>query len=206
VPGKVARQRDEESEFRNVMRDLVRKCRRVQANRKYNASQLILYQRCNFWYDVVLAVGTSGTVAGWAIWQGPAGKVVWSLLGAVVALLAIVKPILQLAKKIEHYTQQHHQYTELFLTIDEIFTQAAISPGALSPTAKNLYITLDSRFGKITPNDDPRPSRRVMERCSAEVDREISEGMTVPYGLLEMFGSPEPSGAGTHTQTTPSVG
>src|SRR5260370_27215312 len=72
---------------------------------KYYANRLTFLRNINTLYEIVIAIGTSTAIAGWAAFQQvPLGKTSWAIFSGVVTVLVILKPILQIPKQIEEYT------------------------------------------------------------------------------------------------------
>jgi len=78
--------------------DLLRTAR---LNVKYYSARLAFFQRCNFLLELVLAItAPSSAVAGLWFWKTSTGEFAWTTLGVVAALAAVLKPLLQLDKKV----------------------------------------------------------------------------------------------------------
>lgn len=141
-------------------------------SRDYYACRLAQVKRWNFMYEIVLAVGTSGTVAGWYLWQTPAGKTSWALFAGLVAILSILKPILQLPKEIERYSKLHTGYSALFYDLREHVDEIQNDGGITESREKSLK-EARKRLLDLALQDDPKPSSRLLRQCQAEVNRLI---------------------------------
>ena len=76
-------------------------------NKEYFGERLYRAQRWNDILEIAIAVGTTGSgVSALTVWHvEPWGPFVWGSLTVVSAVLAVVKPIIQLNKRIERLTR-----------------------------------------------------------------------------------------------------
>src|SRR4051794_38123475 len=64
-------------------------------NARYYGCKLHRAQTLNMWFEIVLAVGATGSgVAGWSLWNEGSGKIAWAALAGVASVLAVVKPLI----------------------------------------------------------------------------------------------------------------
>jgi hypothetical protein len=81
---------------------------------------------------VVVGSATSG-VSGWAIWTWGYGQHVWLVIAAIATLLAALKPVLQINKKIELYGKlfggHRANYLAVQVLVERIQAQRAFTPG-----------------------------------------------------------------------------
>jgi hypothetical protein len=141
-------------------------------NCKYNAERLRRYRAFDATAEIVVALGTSTAIGSWAVWKTSFGNNGWTVLAAVAVVFSIVKPILQLAKSIEKYGRLYSGYSSLsvsfrFLT-DEIRLKRSIDESLLK-TINGLF----EQIRELAKDDDPAPSRRLLERLYAEVNNEF---------------------------------
>ena len=144
--------------------------RTVRMSRDYYACRLSQVKKWNLLYEVVLAIGASGTVAGWYLWQTPSGKTAWALFAGLVAILSILKPILQLPKEIERYSKLHTGYSSLYYDLREHVDEIQ-NDGGITTTRKTALMEASKRYKDLALQDDPNPSKRLLERCQSEVNR-----------------------------------
>jgi hypothetical protein len=85
-------------------------------NRKYYRHQLAVCKRENTVFEILIALGASGSgIAGRGVWVTDDGKVVWACLAGLAALLAVIKPFIKSSSKIENYTKLFTAHGEIFL-------------------------------------------------------------------------------------------
>jgi hypothetical protein len=68
-------------------------------NDRYWRFQAARYSKREKAVKIFLAITSSGTVAGWALWRG--APLVWQVLSAVSALLALALPVLDFTGQVE---------------------------------------------------------------------------------------------------------
>jgi hypothetical protein len=74
--------------------------RTARLNVKYYCGRLNKIQRLNFWMEFALAAtASSSAIAGFTLWKTTIGGWVWQVLGVIAAILAIMKPLLNLSEK-----------------------------------------------------------------------------------------------------------
>ncbi len=69
-------------------------------NERYWAHLSRNYHKQNRYIKIFLAIMASGTVASWSFWADI--QVLWKILSAIVAIIAIISSILKLETAIEH--------------------------------------------------------------------------------------------------------
>lgn len=146
--------------------------RNVQMSRDYYACRLVLFKRCNLVYETLLALGVSGTVAGWYLWQTPAGKTSWALFAGLVAIMSILKPILQVPKAIERYSKLQTGYCDLFYDQRELVDDIQINGGVTEAMTDSLAKSKE-RYRALALKDDAKFSQRLLRKCQAEVNRRV---------------------------------
>ncbi len=144
-------------------------------NRKYYGARLASLGRRSNALDVLVAVGTSGAVGGWHLWQSATGQTVWQLLAGAAALLALAKPFLQLPRQIERATRLFAGHGVAFYDLKAIVEEIARLED-LTPEMLARYAAVRERTKSLSPDDDPSPSRALVRRSYNEVLREIPAG------------------------------
>lgn len=140
---------------------------------KYYANRLTLYKRTNLAYEIILALGTSTAIAGWAIWQeSRAGKIFWPAFAGVVTLLAVIKPILQVPKEIENYSMLHTGYRALCLNLEAIVTDIRRKE-EMNPQAQQLLDAAEKQYQALALKDDVSPSKKLVRKCQNAVNQQI---------------------------------
>lgn len=143
-------------------------------NHRYYQCRLDSYKKWNLYYEIALAIGTSGTVAAWYIWKTPPGNTVWPIIAGLVALLSILKPILNLSKRVEALTKLHVSYTELFYDLDKvkrnIEADCIVTKEILEP-----YAEAHERIKGLALEDE-KPREKLLNKCYEHV-----ESITPPF-------------------------
>jgi hypothetical protein len=156
------------------LKQIYDKYRNLHMSRDYYACRLALYQRYNLIYEIALAVGTSGAVGGWYIWQTSAGKITWAVAGGGIALLAVIKPIVQLPKQIESYSKLHVAYSDLYYVYKTLIENVEVA-GGLTAAMEETVKSARSRYNDLALKDDPTFSTKLLQRCQGEVNRKVDK-------------------------------
>lgn len=144
---------------------------------KYYASRLTSVRRLNKIYEIVLAIGTSAAVAGWTIFQENPGKIFWAVFSGVITILVILKPILQIPKDIEDYTNLYTGYRALEVNLRAIVTKIRRQEGLTSQTIE-LFEATQKQYEGLSLKDEAKPKKRILDECRKEVEQEV------PFGSL----------------------
>lgn len=163
--------------LREQLSDIYRDYRNVCLSQKYYAYRLRRVNRVNRVYEIVLAVATSGTVAGaiadWSIWQTNYGRTVTLFAGAVIAIATVIKPVLKLPEEIQRLstleTSFHSLLLDFRLLIFEIKNKHALTEEILK-----TYKTTYGKVKELIHKEDPDPPDHIVKLLCEEVKREIS--------------------------------
>lgn len=85
--------------------DIYDEYRTARLNVKINEYRLAIYKRWNFGIEFILALTASSSVASFWFWQSPTGQVAWKYLFVLTAILAVMKPMLNLSGKIQKFSE-----------------------------------------------------------------------------------------------------
>ena len=142
-------------------------------NVKYYGYKLTVTNRCNAAADIVVVVGsaTSG-VSGWAIWSWGYGQDVWLAIAAFATLLAALKPVLQINKKIEMYGKLYGGHRANYLAVQALVERVQ-AERAFTPGLQAGYRAIYGRYTDLARDDEPNPSRRLITRFQSEVNVQI---------------------------------
>jgi len=142
-------------------------------NKKYYGRRLSRYRSYNFWMEMFIAVGATGSgVAGFAVWQIGYGQYVWATLAAISIILSIAKPLLRLSDEIEKYAKIYGEYAsasaKMEILVQDIQVHMAIPPNLLS-----VFDELRKRAAELVALDDPAPDPKLIRELQHEVNEQI---------------------------------
>ena len=157
---------------RGVVLDLYDLLRAARFNVLYYGRKLWWLQFWAVTFDVVIAVGTSSAVASLAFWSATGVKTVPLALGAVAALLSVVKPTLALPKRVERVSGLWSGYLGVFQTADQI-ARAVRTDEAMTNRQRTLLGNLHDRMDAFEKNDDPSPDSAKLADLQRQVNDEI---------------------------------
>lgn len=174
---------------RNELRRIYDSFRTALLNRKYYASRLQRYRRVNFSWECILAIGTSGTVAAWSVWNEGLGKIVWAVLGGTVAVLSILKPIVGLPKSIERFSKLWTGHSRIYYDIEQVVSDIKATR-RVTPEMLAVLSDARKRYRELALDDDVKPVERLRRKCFAEVKKEIPVS-SLWYPSLSVAGDKE---------------
>lgn len=140
-------------------------------NALYTGKRLTRVSRENTILEVSVAVLTA-VVAGLALLK-LGDDVMWAKGFAVAAaIVAAVKPVLQLNKAVLKYASQHAGYLDIYYGYKELVARVQVE-GRVTQNIWREHENLNKRYRDLAINSDPDPSLKFREALRAEVDREI---------------------------------
>lgn len=153
-------------------------------NRRYYSCLLARSKRVNLMLDVVVAIGTSGAIAAWNVWQHGPGTFVWKSLAAVATLVALVKPFLNLPKEIERYSELVTGWANVFYDLKQI-TVRMRTCGAITDEIWSAFEPTQQRVKELGVKDDPSIDKRLQRRCFEDIKKQIpSDALWWPEGKV----------------------
>ncbi|HJR07652.1 MAG TPA: hypothetical protein VJ842_10360 [Pyrinomonadaceae bacterium] len=159
--------RDELKRFYDAYRD-------AYMNEKYYARRLTRFRRLNDTYEAALAIGASGTIGSWQIWNtsGLGGKL-WAAFGGVVALMVVLKPFFRLASKAERSSKLYIGYKDLHFDLESLVEEVERNDFVITPEMQLLLTTAKKRYKTLALEDEIEPIRELVEECQKRVNEEV---------------------------------
>jgi hypothetical protein len=151
-------------------------------NRRYYSAKLARFQKYNSFMEIAIALGATGSggVAGLAIWGSITGQYAWLLITAVATILGIVKPVLQLGKEIEKYTNLFSGHSSVYFDLKYLVEDIEVSR-SIPPKTAEQYETIRKRIAELGGLHDPKPDEKLIQNLQAHINREIPpEKLWVP--------------------------
>lgn len=157
------------------LRRLYNNYRTTRMSRDYYACRLDYLQKCNVWYEVVLAIGAGGSaISGWYVWKTSAGAWVWAFIAGASAVLAILKPILQIHKQVERYSKLHTAYCDLTYDYEKLVDDIKATKGITQQSRESIDKTED-RYKELALQDDPKPGDKLLRECQLKVMKSVPD-------------------------------
>ena len=142
-------------------------------NRMYYGSRLASSRKTNRAIEIAVAVGSSGAIASWALWQSTdLGITAWAVLTGVSTVLAVVKPIVNYAKEIERYGKLFVGHGSLYYDLDSIVRHVAATKSVDDDDRARYERALDRR-NEMAGDDDPKPNRKLVLKLQDRVDQMV---------------------------------
>jgi hypothetical protein len=155
--------------------------RTARLNVKYLQRKLRTLKRVNLSYEIIMAVATSSTVAGFSFWQEGAGKAIWPGVGVVAALLSVVKPILKLPDTLQRKQELLASYMILDHDLNTIRVEIEFQKKYDEPLKGQFTRALQRKAELVQKDTGSTVSERLRRRCYSEVLRELpSKSFFVP--------------------------
>jgi hypothetical protein len=144
--------------------------RNAALNKDYYGKVLERYQTRNTILEILIAIGaTSSGISGLALWQvEPHGKIIWASITAVSGVLAVIKPFLQMNKKIERYSRLFSGHLENYLALGVLVAKIR-RKRALTEELVEEYELAERRFIELSRDDEPNPNVRIHRECEEAI-------------------------------------
>lgn len=156
----------------SFLNELYDQYRTAMLNRIYYGTRLANFKRWNLAHEIAIAIGTSSALAAWAIWKTDTGGKVWAIITGLATILAILKPILQLSKQIERYSKLFAGHGDVLFDLEALIRKVRSTKEVTKEMENNFNQAL-SRIKTLAPQDYPKPSRELLNRCYAEVNKQV---------------------------------
>lgn len=157
-------------------------------NVKFKAVYAALCARRVSWIGVfvssVVAIGTAGSIASWAIWQSYGA--VWAAVVASIQVIQILKPNIPYVGNDSESLETSHRFSRLFLDFELLWKETERGDITSEELDKRLYdlqvreLDIQEKFLTIKPN-----WRGLIEKSNKQKEHE----MTLAYPSLAKSGA-----------------
>lgn len=158
--------------IRNQLDDIYRDYRNVWMTKKHYEKRLKTVRTTNLIFEIVIAVGTSGTIAAWTLWKDPGLEYIWKVIGGIVALITVIKPFLNFPAEIERYTALATTYAGLGMDFQHLIFDIKVNRN-IDDTIRGTYKDICEKMKNIGVKEDAPPSAKKLRKICVEVNREI---------------------------------
>jgi hypothetical protein len=122
--------------------------------------ELLSEELMNFWsrFDtvstVLVAVTASGsTIAGWALWNEPAGKVTWGIISGIAALVSVVSGALRVSTRIKEQGDLRSSFIHLRVQLEDFCRSLSrIEIGEAKARYESLHAQFEANMDKTHPD------------------------------------------------------
>lgn len=160
--------------LRVQLRQIYNTYRTALLNRKYYGHKLSRYQDYNFYTEIAIAIGATGSggIAGLAIWGTITGKFAWLTISGGATVLSVIKPVLQFGKQIEKYTKLNTGHTSIYLELKAIVEDIERSR-SVPRKLEDKYSSIRLLIKELGGLDDPRQNDVLIRSLQSKVNEEI---------------------------------
>lgn len=141
-------------------------------NQKYHSHKLKVVKLQILYIDIAIIVGAAGSgISGWQLWESPCGLEIWGGITGFSALLATIKPILNLPSRVELYSKLYSGHSKIYNEIKALVMSIDRAP--LTEKESETFDDIFLRFGKLTELEEPISGRKLIKKLQKEVNIEI---------------------------------
>ncbi|HEY0323796.1 MAG TPA: hypothetical protein VGC66_22780 [Pyrinomonadaceae bacterium] len=163
----------DDNKFEGLSRKIYDDYRTALLNQLYYACRLARYKRYNLLYEIILALGTSGTIAAWYAWRTDTGKIAWAFYAGVVAILTVIKPIVNLPREIERFSKQNAGYRDVYYDLNQLIDDIELNL-YINGKMLDLYGATKKRSRELAPDDDPQSKEKLLRKIQFDVNKSKS--------------------------------
>src|SRR5262245_25802146 len=129
-----------------------------------------------FWTDVVTTIfAGSSAVAGFAFWKDPTGHQLWVVGTAIAAVLAAIKPLMQLPTKLKTYQELYFGYAGLDLDCDALKIRIH-QAREYNKVFRDAVIAIKDKERAVAVKAPPqKEDAPLVERIYAQVNKELTD-------------------------------
>ena len=160
---------------RHPVVDVYDQLRTARLNVRYFEADLKRLGKINFGIEVVLALAASSTFAGLWFWANAFGGMLWKIFSAIAAIIAILKPKINLTKIIQSKEVQLAGYRVLDHEFQKI-TILVNQRQRYDDELKKLFVDALDRKGELIKKDEQfKRDEKLVSRCYEQVLTELPE-------------------------------
>jgi hypothetical protein len=129
---------------------------------------------------VIVAITASGSaVAGWSLWSQPALRMVWLIIAAISAVLAIMHTSLNVPNRVKLWTESRVSTASLRIDLDTMRQNMRVERLFPIKEFQSTYSSLRKRFGEVLsgiPND-LLLTKRLRNMAQDELNQRIKDAI-----------------------------
>ena len=130
-------------------------------------------KRIHFYMEVFLAIFTSSTVAGFWFWGTLWGGYAWKIIGAIVAILAVLKPILKTADRIRKTTELLTDARAINHELNTICVLTRQSQEYKEEFKERLIKAMEYKGEFIKNYKERTANKKVVDQCDKRVRKDF---------------------------------
>ncbi len=104
----------------------------------------------------------------------PAGNATWFWFVGITGIISAVRPFLRISDRVKTYTKLWTGYSDLVLSYEHAVREIQAQQD-LTPAVEKELEQAGQRVRTLASDEDPRPKRRLMDRCEREVLKELPQ-------------------------------
>lgn len=161
---------------KNMSRDqhpvwtLYDKIRTACLNVKYYERRLQQVENINLCLEIILAISApTSAVAKLGFWNTQTGDAIWTVFGIIAAVVAVVKPLLNLSKRIKEYEATLFGYRILYSDLLDIRTTIEMTKKYDKKTEIEIQKTMQREKNLISKCPETCANQKIKRICEQEV-------------------------------------
>jgi hypothetical protein len=155
--------------------DVYDQLRTARLNIKYLQEKIRRLNRWNAFFEIVIAVTTSSTVAGFSFWRTVYGGSIWTTVGTIAAILSVIKPILKFPEQLRRKEELLASYHILDHDLNNIGIEIKHRKKYDDSLYKQFLRALERKAELMKQDTGSSIDERLRIRCRKAVEQELPE-------------------------------
>ncbi len=161
------------SNLNNPVWDVYDELRTARLNIKYLQTTIRRLNSWNTFFEILIAVTTSSTVAGFSFWKTAYGGGIWTAVGVVAAISSVIKPILKFPERIGRKEELLASYHILDHDLNTICIEIKHEKKYDDGLYKQFLRALDRKAELVKQDAASGVDERLRIRCREAVEQEL---------------------------------
>ena len=146
--------------------------------------ELLMYYLSGRWIkaDIVIRIlmtvtASGSTISGWALWQEPDFKIIWTIIAGITALLAIIYMTLNVTEKVKLHTQAFKDFFQLRQKLQQFRNDLAIDASFPIDDMNTKLKTYGEDYSKIFRQStyDILKTKKLKQNTQKEINHRLSD-------------------------------
>ncbi|MBI1930270.1 hypothetical protein HYR99_39210 [Candidatus Poribacteria bacterium] len=130
---------------------------------------------------VMIALTAAGSaVSGWALWNNPQFKIVWSIIAGLGALLAILHSSLRIPERLKELNSTQQYFTRLRIDLETFRYRMKLNPNFSTEAFNQDFLELRKRYSEGAQRvlNDILLTKRLRKHVQLELDTLLRNEVT----------------------------
>jgi hypothetical protein len=159
--------------------------RTARMNELYYGKKIARWSPWNVGSEILIALTSSGSIAGWALWKNDQLSWIWAVLAGIAAVVAVIRPVVGLDRIVRAAAQQQQRYRSVLNSLESLVIDIQ-KAGEVTDEHNRRYQKARDILNEAFAADDASANSDRLKWSQEQVNKEMP-----PESLwLPKFGGP----------------